>query len=367
MYIHERKGWPDFHWNIEKLAEPLASVRYRQGGLIGQMKGLGFRLQQEAVLETLTKDVLKTSEIEGEKLDAAQVRSSVARRLGLDIGGRKPADRNVEGVVEMMLDATSHYDRPLTDERLFGWHAALFPTGRSGMRKIKTGAWRDESAGPMQVVSGTIGKEKVHFEAPKADRLKKEMTAFLKWFEGKDVIDPVLKAGLAHLWFVTIHPFEDGNGRIARAIADMALARSEHSSQRFYSMPAQIKLEHKGYYDILASTQKGAMDVTAWMLWFLDCLGRAIDGAHLTLKAVIDKAHFWDRIKDVQLNDRQRTVINRLIDGFEGKLTSSKYAKLTKCSQDTAHRDIQALVERGVLVQSPEGGRSTSYSLAPMK
>ena len=365
MYIHERKDWPDFHWNIEKLAEPLASVRYRQGGLIGQMKGLGFRLQQEAVLETLTKDVLKTSEIEGEKLDAEQVRSSVARRLGLDIGGLKPADRNVEGVVEMMLDATGHYDRPLTDERLFGWHAALFPTGRSGMTKIKTGAWRDESAGPMQVVSGAIGKEKVHFEAPKADRLKKEMTAFLKWFEGKDAIDPVLKAGLAHLWFVTIHPFEDGNGRIARAIADMALARSEHSSQRFYSMSAQIKQEHKEYYDILESTQKGTMDVTDWMLWFLDCLGRAIDGAHVTLKAVIDKARFWDRIKDAPLNERQRSVINRLLDGFEGKLTSSKYAKLTKCSQDTAHRDIQALVERGVLVQNPEGGRSTSYSLAP--
>jgi Fic family protein len=365
MYIHERKDWPDFHWNIEKLAEPLASVRYRQGGLIGQMKGLGFRLQQEAVLETLTKDVLKTSEIEGEKLDAEQVRSSLARRLGLDIGGLKPADRNVEGVVEMMLDATGHYDRPLTDERLFGWHAALFPTGRSGMTKIKTGAWRDKSAGPMQVVSGAVGKEKVHFEAPRADRLKKEITAFLKWFEGKDAIDPVLKSGLAHLWFVTIHPFEDGNGRIARAIADMALARSEHSSQRFYSMSAQIKLEHKEYYDILESTQKGSMDVTGWMLWFLDCLGRAIDGAHLTLKVVIDKARFWDRIKDVQLNERQRSVINRLLDGFEGKLTSSKYAKLTKCSQDTAHRDIQALVERGVLVQNPEGGRSTSYSLEP--
>jgi Fic family protein len=352
MYVHERKHWPDFHWNIEKLAEPLASVRYRQGGLIGQMKGLGFRLRQEAVLETLTKDVLKTSEIEGEKLDAEQVRSSVARRLGLDIGGLKPVDRNVEGVVEMMLDATGRYDRPLTDERLFGWHAALFPTGRSGMTKIKTGAWRDESAGPMQVVSGAIGKEKVHFEAPRADRLK------------KDTIDPVLKAGLAHLWFVTIHPFEDGNGRIARAIADMALARSEHSSQRFYSMSAQIKVEHKAYYDILEATQKGTMDVTDWMLWFLDCLGRAIDGAHLTLKAVIDKARFWDRIKDTPLNERQRSVINRLLDGFEGKLTSSKYAKLTKCSQDTAHRDIQALVERGVLVQNPEGGRSTSYSLA---
>ncbi len=348
MYIHERKDWPRFHWNREKLAEPLASVRYRQGGLIGQMQGLGFRFQQEAVLETLTKDVLKTSEIEGEKLDAERVRSSVARRLGVDIGGLKPPDRNVEGVVEMTLDATARYDRPLTDERLFGWHAALFPTGRSGMTKIKPGAWRDESAGPMQVVSGAVGKEKVHFEAPKSDRLKKEMTGFLKRFEGKDAIDPVLKSGLAHLWFVTIHPFEDGNGRIARAIADMALARSEHSSQRFYSMSAQIRQEHKEYYDILESTQKGTMDVTAWMLWFLDCLGRAIDGAQVSLRAVLDKARFWDRIKDAQLNDRQRSVINRLLDGFEARLTSSKYAKLTKCSQDTAHRDIQApFVDRG--------------------
>jgi len=367
MYAHERKDWPRFHWSMETLAEPLAGVRYRQGGLIGQMKGLGFRLQQEAVLETLTKDVLKTSEIEGEELDAEQVRSSVARRMGLDIGGLKPADRNVEGVVEMMLDATGHYDRPLTDERLFDWHAALFPTGRSGVTKIKTGAWRDETAGPMQVVSGAAGKEKVHFEAPKADRLKKEMAVFLDWFEGKDAIDPVLKSGLAHLWFVTIHPFEDGNGRIARAIADMALARSEHSSQRFYSMSAQIKQEHNEYYAILERTQKDTMDVTAWMLWFLGCLDGAIDGAHVSLKGVLDKARFWDRIKDAPLNDRQRLVINRLLDGFAGKLTSSKYAKLTRCSQDTAHRDIQTLVERSVLVQNPEGGRSTSYALAPLQ
>jgi Fic family protein len=367
MYIHQRKYWPRFHWKMEKLVEPLASVRYRQGRLIGQMKSLGFRLQQEAVLETLTKDVLKTSEIEGENLDAEKVRSSVARRLGLDIGGLKPPDRNVEGIVEMMLDATRRYDRPLTDERLFGWHAALFPTGRSGMTKIKTGAWRAESAGPMQVVSGAVGREKVHFEAPEADRLKKEMIAFLDWFEGTDAIDPVLKSGLAHLWFVTVHPFEDGNGRIARAIADMALARSEHSSQRFYSMSAQIKLEHNAYYDILESTQKGTLDVTAWILWFLDCLGRAIDGAHVTLRAVLDKARFWDRVRDVPLNDRQRSVINRLLDGIEGKLTSTKYAKLTKCSQDTAYRDILALVERDVLVQNPEGGRSTSYSLASMR
>jgi Fic family protein len=367
MYIHELKDWPRFQWSMEELGELLASVRHRQGRLIGHMEGLGFQLRQEAVLETLTTDVLKSSEIEGEKLDAEQVRSSVARRLGMDIGGLKPADRNVEGAVEMMLDATRHYDQPLTAERLFGWHAALFPTGRSGLTKIKTGAWGDESVEPRQVVFGPTGKERFHFEAPKADRLAGEMQSFLAWFEGRERIDLVLKTALAHLWFVTIHPFEDGNGRIARAIANMALARSEHSPQRFYSMSAQIKQEHIEYYEVLERTQKGTMDITAWMGWFLECLGRAIDGAQVTLKAVIAKARFWDRTKDLQLNDRQRSVINRLLDGFEGKLTSSKYANLTKCSQDTAHRDILALVDRGVLVQNPEGGRSTSYSLAPLE
>jgi Fic family protein len=365
MYIHERKGWPQFHWSIDKLAEPLASVRHRQGRLIGHMEALGFNLQQEAVLQTLTADVLKSSEIEGEKLDAEQVRSSIARRLGMDIGALKPADRNVEGVVEMMLDATRHYDQPLTTERLFGWHAALFPTGRSGMIKISAGAWRNDKTGPMQVVSGPLGKEHVHFEAPKAGRLLGEMGSFMNWFEGNDPIDSVLKAGLAHLWFVTIHPFDDGNGRIARAIADMALARSENSPQRFYSMSAQIRQERKAYYDILEDTQKGTMDVTPWMEWFLVCLGRAIDGAQVTLSAVLGKARFWERITGVQLNDRQRLVINRLLDGFEGKLTTTKYAKLTKCSQDTAHRDILAMIDHGVLVRNPEGGRSTSYSLAP--
>jgi Fic family protein len=365
MYIHELKDWPRFRWSAERLTQPLASVRHQQGRLIGHMAALGFDLQQEAVLETLTADVLKSSEIEGEKLNAEQVRSSIARRLGIDIGALKPADRNVEGVVEMMLDATRHYDQPLTDERLFAWHASLFPTGRSGMTKINAGAWRNDSTGPMQVVSGPIGKERVHFEAPKAKRLAREMGSFLNWFEGKEPMDPVLKAGLGHLWFVTIHPFDDGNGRIARAIADMALERSENSPQRFYSMSAQIRQERSAYYDILEHTQKGTMDVTPWMEWFLGCLGRAIDGAHVTLGAVLGKARFWERIKNVQLNDRQRLVINRLLDGFEGKLTSSKYATLAKCSQDTAYRDILALVDHGVLIQNPEGGRSTSYSLAP--
>lgn len=365
MRIHELKDWPKFHWSAEAIAEPLASVSRRQGRLIGHMEALGFNLQQEAVLQTLTADVLKSSEIEGEKLDAALVRSSIARRLGMDIGALKPADRDIEGVVEMMLDATRNYKKPLMSERLFGWHAALFPTGRSGMSKIRTGAWRDDSEGPMQVVSGPLGKERVHYEAPKAKRLKREVKSFLDSFEGDKKIDPVLGAGLAHLWFVTIHPFDDGNGRIARAIADMALARSEDSPRRFYSMSAQIQKEHKEYYDILEQTQKGTMDVTRWMEWFLDCLGRAIDGAQETLSTVLEKARYWDRIQDVKLNDRQRLVINRLLGGFEGKLTTSKYATLAKCSQDTAHRDILDLIQAKVMVQNPEGGRSTSYSLAP--
>lgn len=328
------------------------------------MEALGFILRQEAVLETLTSDVLKSSEIEGERLDVEQVRSSIARRLGMDIVGLKPADRNVDGIVEMMLDATRRYDRRLTPARLFGWHAALFPTGRSGLRKIKVGGWRDDRTGPMEVVSGPIGRERVHFEAPKASRLNREMRAFMKWFNAKAKMDLVLKAGLAHLWFVTIHPFDDGNGRIARAIADMALARSESSPQRFYSMSAQIRQERAAYYNILERTQKGAMDVTRWMEWFVGCLGRAIDGAQTTLSGVLAKARFWEGIADVAINERQRQVLNRLLDGFEGKLTTSKYAKLTKSSQDTALRDILPLVERGILVRNPEGGRSTSYALA---
>jgi Fic family protein len=327
------------------------------------MGALGFNLQQEAVLRTLAADVLKSSEIEGEKLNAEQVRSSIARRLGMDIGALTPADRHVEGIVEMMLNATRQYNEPLTVERLFAWHASLFPTGYSGMKKIRTGAWRDDSTGPMQVVSGPLGKERVHFEAPKTDRIAGEMRSFLHWFKGKDPADLVLKAGLAHLRFVTIHPFDDGNGRIARAIADMALARSENSPQRFYSMSAQIRQERNAYYDVLEATQKGTMDVTRWLEWFLGCLGRAIDGAQVTLGAVLGEASFWERIRSVPLNDRQRLVINRLLDGFEGKLTSSKYAQLAKCSQDTAHRDILALVDHGVLVRNPEGGRSTSYSI----
>ncbi len=364
IYIHELRGWPQFEWDTERLAEPLAAVRLRQGRLIGHMEALGFPLRTEAVLQTLTSDVIKSSEIEGERLDAEQVRSSIARKLGVNIGALKPADRNVEGVVEMMLDATRQYADPLTATRLFHWHASLFPAGHSGLRKIKTGRWRNDSTGPMQVVSGPMQREKVHFEAPAAGRLPNEMKAFLKWFNARAHGDAVLKAALAHLWFVTLHPFDDGNGRIARAIADMALARSEGSPQRFYSMLAQIRQERNAYYDILEQTQRGTLDITPWMDWFLGCMGRAIDGAQTALKSVLAKARLLETFGTAPLNDRQRKVINRLLDGFEGKLTSSKYAKLTQCSQDTALRDILSLGERGILVRGESGGRSTSYALA---
>ena len=366
MFIHEQPSWPRFQWNRERLADLLAGVRHRQGRLFGHMQALGFDLRQEAVLQTLTADVLKSSEIEGEQLDADQVRSSIARRLGMDISGLQPSDRNVDGIVEMMLDATRHYDLPLTAERLFAWQAALFPAGRSGMTKIRTGAWRDDSSGPMQVVSGPIGNERLHFQAPPAMRVDAEMTAFFGWFNANGDTDPVMNAAIAHLWVVTIHPFDDGNGRIARAITDMALARSENSAQRFYSMSAQIRQERNLYYDILERTQRGSLDITPWMEWFLDCLGRAIDGAQTTLAAVLAKARFWSAISGTPLNDRQRLALNRLLDGFEGKLTTSKYAQLAKCSHDTALRDIVPLVERGILVRNAEGGRSTSYTLGHM-
>ena len=363
MYIWERPDWPTLTWRDGSIATPLAAVRHDQGRLIGRMESLGFKLREEAVLQTLTQDVLKTSEIEGEALDATQVRSSLARRLGIDIGALPPTDRNVDGIVEVMLDATRNYSAPLTAERLFGWHAALFPTGRSGMTRIRVGDWRDDSSGPMQVVSGPIGRERVHFAAPPADRVEAEMGAFLTWFNASLSTDPVIKAALAHLWFVTIHPFEDGNGRIARAIADLALARSEGSPQRFYSMSAQIRIERSDYYDELERTQKGATDVTDWLTWFLACLGRAIHGADGVLAAVIAKAQFWERAATLALNERQIKILNRLLDGFEGKMTSSKWATIAKCSQDTANRDIAALLEQGLLRKGEAGGRSTSYEL----
>ena len=363
-YIHQEPEWPRFRWDKEALTGSLSEIRHRQGRLLGRMEGLGFPLRKEAELRTLTLDVVKSSEIEGEMLDAEQVRSSIARRLGLDAAGAPAVDRDVEGVVEMMLDATRNFVQPLSADRLFGWHAALFPTGRSGMRKIIVGAWRNDAGGPMQVVSGPVGKERVHYEAPAAGRLPVEMDAFLAWANGADATtDPVLRAALLHLWFVTVHPFDDGNGRIARAIGDWQLARSENIAQRFYSMSARIRAERNDYYDLLERTQKGSLDVTPWIEWFLGCLGRAIHAAEETLAAVMRKARFWERVAQVSVNERQRAVLKRLQDDFQGKLTTTKWAKLTKCSHDTALRDIRALIGHGVLQQDAGGGRSTSYSL----
>ena len=362
-YIHQLSGWPNFVWDAAALVAPLAAVRHRQGRLIGRMETLGFPLTKEAELQTLTLDVLKSSEIEGEVHKLDQVRSSIARRLGLGIPGRIPTNRHVEGMVEMMLDATQNFDQPLTVERLLGWQAALFPTGRRGMHKIAAGAWRDDAKGPMQITSGPMGHEQVHFEAPAAHLLDAEMTRFIRWANHPDSTDAVFRSALAHFWFVTIHPFDDGNGRIGRAIADWLLAQSENSSQRFYSMSAQILQERNAYYDILEKTQKGTLDVTPWMEWFLGCLGRAFDGTETALATVLRKARFWEKHSRTTISDRQRLMLNKMLDGFEGKLNSSKWAKLAKCSQDTAQRDIQYLIERGILVKEPAGGRSTSYSL----
>jgi Fic family protein len=363
MYIHERKDWPEFHWNQAKLADLLADVRHWQGRLLGRMEALGFPLREEATLQTLTREVVKTSEIEGEKLDAAQVRSSLARRMGMDIGALPPIDRNAEGIVEVMLDATRGYAQPLTQERLFDWHAALFPTGRSGMRRITVGGWRTGESGAMQVVSGPIGREKIHYEAPGHERLQQEMARFIKWCEAALDMDPVIKSALAHFWFVTIHPFEDGNGRIARAIADLLLSRSEKSSQRFYSMSSQIQRERKAYYDVLERCQQGTLDITPWIEWFLNCLKHALDSSEHLLEAVLVKARFWKAHAGESFNERQRKVINRLVDGFAGKLTTSRWASLTKCSQDTALRDIGDLLDRNILAKKAAGGRSTSYAL----
>lgn len=375
-YIHQLDIWPKFTWDHKQIASTLGTVRNRQGRLIGRMGALGFPLRAEAVLQTLTLDVLKSSEIEGEILDPKQVRSSIARRLGMDIGGLVPSDRHVDGVVEMMLDATQNFNQPLTKDRLFGWHASLFPSGRSGMHKITVGAWRNHSHGPMRVVSGAIGRERMHYEAPQADRLNGEMKDFLNWFNETMDLDPVLKSGIAHLWFVTLHPFEDGNGRIARAIADMQLARADGSRERFYSMSVQIRHERNVYYTILEKTQKNTnvtkaglpageagIDITGWLEWFLACLDRALGTTESTLAGVFKKARFWESHPAGSINDRQRIMINKLFDGFEGKLTSSKWAKITKCSQDTAHRDILDLIEKGILIKDSAGGRSTSYLL----
>jgi Fic family protein len=362
-YIYNNEAWPKFTWESSGLVSSLSAARYNQGLLLGKMQDLGYQLQNEATLTALTEETVKSSAIEGEELNPESVRSSLARHMGLEVAGTRPADRNVEGIVEMMLDATQRYAFPLTDERLFGWHAALFPTGRSGVRRIKTGAWR---TGPIEVVSGPEGREKVYFEGPKSDAVASEMKAFLNWFEDTDSgIEPLLKAGLAHLYFVTVHPFDDGNGRIARAVTEMALARSESSTQRFYSMSSQIRRERKDYYAILEATQKGGMDVTKWLVWFLDCLAHAIDTANDLTASVLNKDAFWRGLKQrsTNLSERQKTIINQLLDGFEGKLTTEKWAKIAKTSHDTALRDIQDLINKGILRQETSGGRSTAYAL----
>ena len=364
MYIHEQPDWPRLHWRIEDLADQLADVRYRQGRLLGKMSDLGFELRQKVNLSVLTEEVVKTSEIEGEILPNELVRSSVARRLDLNVGGLDHNDRKVDGAVDMMLDATERYDQPLTVERLCRWQAALFPNARSGMRPIEVGKWRLDTTGPMQVVSGHIGRERVHFEAPAAARIDREVAAFLAWFNSAVNIDPVVKAGLAHLWFVTIHPFEDGNGRVARAVSEMLLARADGTSQRFYSVSSQIRQERRDYYNTLERTQKNSTDVTRWLAWFLHCVGTAIDRAETIFAEITAKERFWKSIDGIPVNDRQRKMINRLLDGFKGNLTTAKWAQMTKCSHDTALRDINDLISHGVLLRSKAGGRSTSYNLA---
>lgn len=359
MYIYEQKAWPNFTWNNEIITTKLGLVRHRQGCILGQMQLLGFQIQEETMLKALTMDVTKSSEIEGELLNPEQVRSSIARRLGIEIAGALPVERDVEGIVEIMLDATQQYTISLTTERLFGWHAALFPNGHSGIFKIKTAAWRDSI---MQVTSGAIGKEKIHFEAPIASIVPSEMTQFLEWINQEQELDLVLKASLAHLWFLTIHPFDDGNGRIARAITDMLLARADKSAQRFYSMSAQIQLERKLYYDVLESTQKGTLDVTLWMVWFLDCLMRSMDQTDEIIKKTRVRSQFWEIQKNTIFNARQHKILQMLLDDFFGNLNVSKYAKITKISTDTALRDLQDLVKKNVLEQQGSG-RSTFYKI----
>jgi len=364
-YIHELDDWPNFTWSSQALSLALSEVRHKQGKQLGRMEALGFALRTEASVTALTHEAMKSSAIEGEHLDSDEVRSSIARRIGLDAAALPAPGREADGVVEMVLDATQHFAQPLTAERLFRWHAALFPAPRTGTPNLTVGAWRTDAQGPMQVVSGAMGKERVHFQAPPASRVADEMDRFFEWFNRTTDADPVLRAGVAHLWFVTVHPFDDGNGRIARAIADLSLARSDGSADRFYSMSAGIEAERKHYYRQLESAQRGSLDVTAWLAWFLGCLDRAIDGADAMLGTVLHKARLWQQINAAPVNDRQRKAINRMLEhDWEGHLTTSKYARLNKCSQDTAGRDINELRTRGILIKNPGGGRSTSYRLA---
>jgi Fic family protein len=362
-YIYQQPDWPHFKWDSNAIIQPLAAVRHLQGKLTGKMEALGFKLRNEAVLETLTTEVTKTSEIEGHILDLGQVRSSIARRLGIEVSGLVPSDRNVDGIVEMMLDATQNFEKPMTADRLFGWHLALFPSGWSGMYKIVVGNWRDDSTGPMQVVSGALGKEKVHYQAPPVGDINKEMNTFLNWFNKGPKEDLILKSAIVHLWFITIHPFEDGNGRIARALSEMMLTRSDNTPRRFYSMSSQIRSDRKKYYDILGKTQKGSLDITEWLAWYLKCMEIALYSSEVILSKVLYKHRFLTKFAAEILNHRQILMINKLLDDFEGHLTTSKWAKIAKCSQDTALRDIQDLLNKDILKKNPSGGRSTSYVL----
>ena len=363
IYIWQNTQWPHWEYDLKQLTSLLTQVYQAQGRLLGSLQHLGFHLRDQEALRVLTDDVVKTSEIEGETLEPHSVRSSIARRLGIDIGALAPPDREIDGVVDMVLDATQHYEMPLTKERLFGWHEALFPRDNNRLSKILVGNWRNDALGPMQVVSGPVSRQKVHFEAPPAPLLAAEMAQFLLWFNVDQQDDPIIKAGLAHLWFVTLHPFDDGNGRIARAIGDMALARFERISQRLYSLSAQIRRDRKNYYEILEKTQKGTLEVTQWLSWFLSSLLSAIQYAEAELVSTLVKTNFWQHWSGTSMNERQIKLINKMLDGFEGKLTSSKWAIIAKCSPDTALRDINDLLERGVLVKSESGGRSTSYEL----
>jgi Fic family protein len=363
IYIYQQEDWPNFKWDSKEIILPLSRVRHLQGKLIGKMEALGYKLKNEAVLETLTLEVIKSSEIEGQILDLHQVRSSIARRLGIKVSGLVPSDRNVDGVVDMMIDATQNFNKPITIDRLFGWHSALFPSGRSGMYRIIVGNWRDDSTGPMQVVSGAMGKEKVNYQAPPAGDIKKEIKTFLSWFNKESGEDLLIKSALAHFWFVTIHPFEDGNGRIARALSDMLLTKSDGSPQRFYSMSSQIRVERKEYYNILEKTQKGFLDITQWLIWYLHCLENALNSSDIILSKVLYKHKFWTKHASEVLNNRQILLINKLLDDFTGVLTTSKWSKIAKCSQDTALRDIQDLLDKKILQKNPSGGRSTNYSL----
>lgn len=362
-YIHQKKDWPQFKWSNEVVMTLLGKVRNLQGKVVGKMENLGFELKSEAVLSTLTLDVIKSTEIEGEILNPEQVRSSVARRLGMEIEDSVFSERDVDGVVDMLIDASQNFKSELTADRLFGWHSSLFPTGRSGMYKVTVGDWRKDSTGPMQVVSGAMGKEKVHFEAPSSEIVETEMISFVNWFNSEQNLDLVIKAGIAHLWFITIHPFEDGNGRISRALTDLLLARADGISQRYYSMSSQIRVDRKEYYNTLEKTQQGTLDITLWLEWFLNCLIKALNESDGVLKKVLYKHKFWNKNGVEIQNERQKIMLNKLLDNFVGKLTSSKWAKMTKCSNDTALRDIQDLIKKGILRKEQAGGRSTNYEL----